>query len=137
MKLFLLIFLLPLTSTPIGYRQLQWSDFKGKPPTNTEASACTCTNIAIGYDTAYAIFLPERSWTKTSDPEVLRHERLHFAITRDYATLICAWVKVKNQMHKGYPDFSAELNAWKRKQAQYDAETDHGRDSTAQRRWEE
>src|ERR1043165_2329826 len=95
MKLLLLLFLLPFTSTPIGYRQLQWSDFKGRPPANTEASACTCTNIAIGYDTAYAIFIPERSWTKTKDVALLRHEQLHFAITKDFSAKVTWYLRAR------------------------------------------
>src|SRR5690349_15937693 len=129
MKLLLLLFLLPFTSTPIGYRQLQWSDFKGKP-TNDHA-ASTCTGIVIEKDTAYAIFEPERSWTRTANPATLRHEQVHFAITRDYAELICAWIKAKNTATQCYcmPDFSHEFNAWERQQAKYDAETNHGQDT--------
>ena len=134
MKLFLLIFLLPFTFTPIGYRQLTWSDFKGTPPANTEAMACTCTNIAIGYDTAYAIFLPERSWTKTNDPEVLRHEQFHFTITYFYADFISRERKLK-------PPYSAHpieqiLRYWREMQEKYDRETAHGTDTASQKRWE-
>lgn len=130
MKLLLLIFLLPFTSTPIGYRQLQWSDFKGKPPANTEASACTCTNIAIGYDTAYAIFIPERSWTKTNDVGLLRHEQGHFAITKWWANEVSWRIKFCQSV-------DVMLNTWRKEQARYDLETNHGQDTAAQRRWEE
>jgi hypothetical protein len=135
MKLFLILFLLPFTSTPIGYRELKWSDFKGKPPANTEASACTCTNIAIGYDTAYAIFIPERSWTKTNSPEVLRHEQFHFTITYYWADFIAREMKLK-------PPYSAHhieqiIRHWREMQEKYDRETAHGTDTVAQRRWEE
>ena len=138
MKLFLLIFLLPFTSTPIGYRQLQWSDFKGKPPANTEAMACTCTNIVIGLDTAYGIFISEKSWTKTRDAALLRHEQLHFSITESHAKKLCMWIKVYNGMDKNErPAIGELLSKWRLTQELYELETDHGRDSTAQRRWEE
>jgi len=131
MKLLLIIFLLPFTSTPIGYRELKWSDFKGKP-TNDHA-ASTCTGIVIEKDTAYAIFEPEKSWTRTANPATLRHEQVHFAITREYAILI------SNQLKYGwgFEYISKTLDEWGDKEMQYDKQTDHGRDSTAQRRWEE
>lgn len=137
MKLFLLIFLLPFTNSPIGYRQLRWEDFKGKPPANTEASACTCTNISIGMDTAYAIFLSDRSWTKTNDPELLRHEQLHFKITEKMAKDIAVWIKVSNALSQHEEAISVLLYKWRLMEELYDLETDHGRDSTAQKRWEQ
>ncbi len=133
MKPLLLLLLIPFTSTPpIPYRQLTWEDFKGKPPANTEAYACTCTNIAIGYDTAYAIFIPERSWTKTNDAAVLRHEQLHFAITKSWAYNIYFCIKYNHQ--DAIPD---NLRLWSSMQRQYDFETNHGTDSVAQKHWEE
>lgn len=134
MKALILILFIPFASTPISYRQLTWADFKGKPPANTEASACTCTNIAIGYDTAYAIFIPEKSWTKTKDAALLRHEQLHLAITREWAEKISWYLKARCSCST---EIGAAINIWRIKEQQYDRETDHGRDSTAQSRWEQ
>lgn len=131
MKLFLLIFLLPFTSAPIGYRQLRWEDFKGKP-TNDHA-ASTCTGIVIEKDTAYAVFEPDRSWTRTKDGGVLRHEQLHFAITAMYAQFINTDLKNKDH-HQLTEDL---LENWGNMEVMYERETDHGRDSTAQKRWEQ
>lgn len=135
MKPILLLLLIPLSNAPISYRQLVWADFRGKPPINTQATACTCTNIAMGYDTAYAIFIPDRSWTTTSDPELLRHEQFHFTITYFWAGFIAREMKIK-------PPYSAHsleqvLRHWREMQERYDRETDHGRDTLAQKQWEE
>lgn len=134
MKLYLLLLLIPFTNTPIGYRQLTWDDFKGKP-TNDHA-ASTCTGIVIEKDTAYAVFEPDRSWTRTKSPEVLRHEQLHFAITREYARLI------NRNLH--YEDIRGRsklvefnLYEWNVEEERYDLETDHGQNSEKQKQWEE
>lgn len=129
MKLFLLIFLLPFTSTPIGYRQLRWEDFKGKPTNDHIAS--TCTGIVIEKDTAYAVFEPDRSWTRTKDKRILRHEQLHFKITQHWASVLASY-KVERDLYIPYI-----LEEWNQDQLRYDRETDHGRDSTAQKRWEQ
>jgi hypothetical protein len=134
MKLLLLLLFIPFSSAPISYRQLAWDDFKGVAPANTEASACTCTNIAIGWDTAYAIFIPERSWSKTNDLELLRHEQFHFTITYYWANFISKERKLK-------PPYSAHnieqiLRHWHDMEVQYDLETDHGRNTEAQKQWE-
>jgi len=131
MKSLLLILFLPFSNAHISYRQLSWEDFKGSPPPNTEASACTCTNIVIGVDTAYAIFIPDRSWTKTNDPEVLRHEQLHFAITQFCSFIITKQLKSLNK------DIDVHLRMWRRLENSYDKETNHGQDTIAQRRWEQ
>jgi hypothetical protein len=134
MKSLLLLLLIPFANAPISYRQLTWEDFKGKPPVAAQGDACTCTNIAIGYDTAYAIFIPERSWTKTNDRELLRHEQFHFTITYYWADFISRERKLK-------PPYSAHnieqvLRHWHDMQEKYDTETNHGTDSAAQKRWE-
>jgi len=130
-----LLYLLLFLSPPIPYRQLSWSDFRGTPPIAIEASACTCTNIVIGMDTAYAIFDPTRSWTKTTDADVLRHEQFHFNITYYWANFIAREMKLK-------PPYSAHsidqvLRLWRKMQRQYDRETDHGRNEVEQKRWEQ
>lgn len=135
MKYFLLILLFPFTDNPISYRQLTWADYKGTPPANTEASACTCTNIAIGYDTAYAIFLPDRSWTNTNDAAVLRHEQFHFTITYYWADYISKERKLKHPS-SAHP-IEQILMHWREMQEQYDLETSHGTDTITQRQWEE
>lgn len=131
---FLLLSLFAATKSPvIHYRQLTWEDFKGKPPVGTEAMACTCTNIVIGMDTAYAIFIPEKSWTKTKDAALLRHEQLHFTITALYAKWISEDMKDKN-IHQASEDL---FDNWRSMEKMYDRETNHGTDTVAQKEWEE
>ncbi len=134
MKPLLLLLLIPFTTPPIGYRQLTWEDFKGKPPVAAQGDACTCTNIAIGYDTAYAIFIPERSWTKTKDVRLLRHEQLHFAVTRNYADSITWYLRARCSCSI---EIGEMINKWRITEQHYDAETNHGIDTIAQKHWEE
>jgi hypothetical protein len=134
MKLLFILLFIPFTNAPISYRQLAWSDFKGEVPANTEASACTCTNISVGVDTAYAIFIPERSWTKTSDPEVLRHEQLHFAITKKFAEKVFWYLRARCMCST---EIGTAINDWRVMEQQYDDQTDHGRNTEAQKQWEE
>ena len=123
MKYLLLILLLPFYSSPsITYRTLTWKDFKGAP-TNDHA-ASSCTGIVIEKDTAYAIFEPDRSWTRTSDLVILRHEQLHFAITKECAEKIC--------LNLHYPDSNGRskliefnLLMWQIMEERYDTETNH------------
>lgn len=131
----LILLLITVLTPPVSYRQLQWSDFKGKPPAGTEAHACTCSNIVIGMDTAYAIFLPDKSWTRTNDSALLRHEQVHFDITRRFAKKVDEYLKCKSYTCKEPVGFI--LDRWRLQQAQYDIETDHGQNATEQKRWEE
>lgn len=130
MKLYLLLLLIPFTNPPIGYRQLTWGDFKGKP-TNDHA-ASTCTGIVIRPDTAYAIFEPDESWTRTSNPAVLQHEQLHFAITKRYASKIAS---AKRGLSINVVDYL--LGEWEATELRYDAETDHGLNAEKQKEWEQ
>lgn len=134
MKLLLILFVGLFATPPIPYRQLTWSDYKGTPPAGVEHDAVTCTNIVIGPDTAYAIFLPERSWATTTDSTLLRHEQLHFAITRNYANKLQWYLKARCPCTI---EIGEVINEWRQEQAKYDLETNHGQDTTAQRRWEE
>jgi hypothetical protein len=133
MKLFLLIFLLPFTSTPIGYRQLQWSDFKGKPYGGRAAVTYyvmwTSTKEVDGVlveQHAEVRFDPYKSFTRTHKPEVLKHEQGHLDIAYWYAA------QLKLGMN---PD-----SLWKvcdNEQVMYDEMTNHSQDTLQQRRWNE
>lgn len=133
-----LLYLLLFLSPPIAYRQLSWSDFKGKVPASAQGDACACTNISIGTDTAFAVFFPERSWTKTNSLVVLRHEQVHFAITRHWAGMI-DWSLKLNEMDRLSYSHPVEdcIKKWRDMEARYDLETDHGRNEAEQKRWEQ
>lgn len=131
-SLFFLLFI-PFTNAPISYRQLTWADFKGKPTNDHLAS--TCSGIVIEKDTAYAVFEPDKSWTRTTDVATLRHEQLHFTITAYWADFI-------SKEHRLKPPLSAHsidqiLQHWSDMEEQYDKETDNGRDLAAQKKWEQ
>lgn len=137
MKQYLLLLLIPFTNPPLSYRQLTWGDYRGVVPVGVDHDAVTCTNISIGPDSVYAIFLPDRSWTKTTDKVLLRHEQLHFAITRYWAERINQFRVYNAVEHEYSRNLPYYLDQWRAMQRQYDAETNHGTDTTAQKRWEE
>lgn len=129
MKSLLLILFIHFANSPVRYRQLTWADFKGKPTNDHLAS--TCSGIVIESDTAYAVFEPDKSWTRTNDVAILRHEQLHFAITNKWAHTINAFIK---QHINNCGDC---LRDWNAMELWYDEETNHGQDTSAQRQWEE
>lgn len=130
MKSLLLLLLIPFASTPVRYRQLTWADFKGKPTNDHLAS--TCSGIVIESDTAYAVFEPDKSWTRTNDVATLRHEQLHFSITKKFAEFVAWDAKTNDESHIVW-----DLQEWSRAEEAYDSETNHGQDTAAQRQWEE
>ena len=126
MKLLFLLLFIPFLNSPVRYRQLTWADYKGNPTNNHLAS--TCSGIVIEKDIAYAIFEPDRSWTRTNDPAVLRHEQVHFLITEYYARIIN---NVDRRIVNWY------LDKWNELEERYDLDTDHGRNEKEQKVWEE
>lgn len=130
MKLFFVALCLMITHDPIRYKQLSWDDFKGQPQ-NLTSIASTCSGIVVEKDTAYAIFDPYRSWTRTCDPYILAHEQLHFDISQKWATYISMW-----QKQEWVSMVQWAFGRWEIEEIQYDTETKHGQDTAEQRRWE-
>lgn len=136
MKALFILFLFSFSNTPISYKQLTWADFKGKPTNDHLAS--TCSGIVIEKDTAYAVFEPDKSWTRTNDVATLRHEQLHFAITKYWAEKVCEAQKRNVKIGFTLNEYIADyLSQWDLMEARYDFETNHGQDAEAQRQWEE
>lgn len=127
-KSFLLLLFIPFANSPIRYRQLTWADFKGKPTNDHLAS--TCSGIVIESDTAYAVFEPDKSWTRTNDVATLRHEQLHFTITELIAQSIS-----RRTFDKVYVE--SMLEYWNKVETRYDFETKHGTNSAEQKKWEQ
>lgn len=142
------LFFCLLTCHPAPYRQLTWADFQGRAPRSTLVAE-TVTNIDITTEGdenrafAYTIdcyFCPGESWTKTQDPGKLRHEQGHFDISHYYALLI-EW-RLRSYQHTT-DKAGAErmikrlLDDWKTAEIQYDQETDHSRNTPAQKKWED
>lgn len=94
MKLLFLFFLLPLSSAlssdnGIPYRELSWSDFRGKVPSNEIlVGARTTAQLVMGTSEAGGIFsfdvkayfLPNSSFVRVRSDLGLRHEQTHFRI---------------------------------------------------------
>lgn len=132
---FLLFLTLSFSTPVVHYRQLAWEDYRAQPPADKTHDAVTCTNIIIGPDTAYAIFYPDRSWMRSADSALLRHEQVHFAITRDYAKIVDSYLKCP------FDDCREKvgkiIEAWRNTERQYDLDTNHGTDTLAQKQWEQ
>lgn len=136
MKSLALLLFIPLASSPLRYKQLTWADFKGAPE-KSNVLARTCSGIVIEKDTAYAIFEPDKSWTRTTDVATLRHEQLHFTITKFWAEDISRWRKEwhgTEEINSKVQYFLEEWDSWER---QYDKETDHGNNLEKQKAWEQ
>ncbi len=94
---------------------------------------------------------PDRSWVRpwARTPEVLRHEQGHFDLAEVYRRLLAAALpglsalggtpgeaiaRLKALIADAFEGMKARLD---RAQALYDAATSHGKDTEAQREWEE
>jgi hypothetical protein len=137
-------------------RPLTWTDFKGQPPRDSPAAAETaytllhgvqCTGSTFEYRVV-AAFRPEQSWVRpdilkrpADSTRALRHEQTHFDLTelharrlRRYFMELVAPCKASNSDLANVAEryIRDEANA----QAKYDSETDHGRKTAEQTRWD-
>lgn len=138
-------------------RPLAWSDFKGPAPAEVGPVAAQtsyallhgagCTGSKFEFRVV-AAFVPDKSWVRTSmlrspaeSTRALRHEQTHFDITevharrlRRYYTELMAPCRIASG------DLAAAASRIgrdeKAAQAQYDAETDNGRTTAQQTRWD-
>lgn len=135
--------------------QLSWIDFKGVPPKNAIYNASV--NSSLGYTfkskttngkisvtiEVESYFYPQLSWKKNlneNNPELLKHEQLHWDITELYARKLRAAFQnyIPQKDPKKEIDFIFRKFEKDRQQAQksYDRETRHGIIKDAQKRWE-
>lgn len=135
-------------------RPLSWEDFKGPPVPENGYHASANTGISYTWsakilgddlDLVYAVqafFYPDFSWVSKKNDRLLAHEQLHFDISELHARkLRKALEEFKPEDYKGlkiplqkiYEKIEAERKAM---QEQYDLETRHSEDSTAQESWE-
>ncbi|MGR3809051.1 hypothetical protein [Jiulongibacter sp. NS-SX5] len=137
-------------------RKVNWSDFKGSPPPITKFAAAIFPSIAI--ETGLTIkdrklvanirpkvfMVPSQSWVKSGSrsESALRHEQLHFDITMVIMNdLISKLRKIEaytvddlsSMIQYQYLESFREMN---RLQKEYDLETGHSTNSTAQLLWE-
>jgi len=133
------------------YVKLNWSDFKGKVPYNSDLDAETVVNITISwqcYDgkliyNIKAEFLSKNSWVKQEkrDDDLLMHERGHFDLNEIYARKMKkALTELKEpcsmeiaEINKIINDLSTEFDD---KLQKYDVESKHGTDLEIQKKWD-
>lgn len=80
----------------IEYRKLVWSDFRGSVPTDQSKLAEIFYNVRLdemNWDgkvtfTVTPEFLESKSYTRTNDLNVLKHEQAHFDLCLIYSRLI-------------------------------------------------
>jgi hypothetical protein len=138
-------------------RPLTWNDFKGDPPSNTGSVAAEtaytlihgtrCSRSAFEYRVV-AAFRPKDSWVRHSmlrtpaeSARALRHEQTHFNLTEVHARRLrryFAELIAPCRTSSGDQAAMAERIGRDEKaaQAQYDSETDHGRNANQQARWD-
>ena len=133
--------------------KLKWKDFQGKVKNDSKHFAISSTGAFFEFrlesmaDSAkiifetYAIFNKDSSWSKSwgRSPYLLKHEQTHFNITELYTR------KLRKALSEYVFSESYQLeiqriiryfnNERNKKQSQYDAETKHSLNETAQRKW--
>lgn len=138
-------------------RPLTWADFKGRPPVvasqvvaetaYTLIQGAVCTGSKFDFRVV-AAFRPKDSWvrptmlrTAADSAHALRHEQTHFDITEVHARRLRRYfseLMAPCRISTGDLEAAAARIGRDEKaaQAQYDAETDHGRAANQQARWE-
>ena len=138
-------------------RPLTWADFKGRPPVAagqvaaetayTLIQGAVCTGSKFDFRVV-AAFRPKDSWvrptmlrTAADSAHALKHEQTHFDITEVHARRLRRYfTELMAPCRLSTSDLEAAAarigRDEKAAQAQYDAETDHGRAANQQTRWE-
>lgn len=155
MKLLFLLLFLSLAGKErsyngISYRNLSWTDFRGKvPKTDQDLAALTTCQMILVWEqvddwmtyrvTAY--FLPDSSYVREKSDAALRHEQTHFQIA--YIHSLRCMVELgmpryrdssaKKEALKFFNSCSAQRNVVNE---QFDEETNHGLDREAEKEWE-
>lgn len=137
MKLLLLL-LMP-------WHLLTWKDFKGTPPDKTNA-ALTSVTIQWTYEErdtfvyrikADVFFNPQKSYTNTKDPYILKHEQGHLDLCLIYVRKANALARYSFLFSVN--DFNAlkkEIeDEWDLMDSRYDTETKHSQNKEAQELW--
>ncbi len=135
--------------------RLNWSDFKGKPPSNINAAALTASGLTFDFSAkttqtkliefkaiVEARFYPAQSWYRKEyiNPVVLAHEQLHFDITELHArklrkqiTEANFTINIKREISKLHRTINKLLEEMQNK---YDRESDYSRSIETQRKWQ-
>ena len=139
-----------------GSPQLTWEDFKGKPDKSSPFFAYTYWSVTYRYapfsfkgDTVkwnveIILDLTKDSWKKKDklSDSLLKHEQGHFDIgvicAEECQSVVNATVFLKNTDYKYNLQriVGNTVEKYKRMNAQYDIETNHGKNREAQKRWD-
>lgn len=136
-------------------RKLEWADFQSTPPSHPRSGAVSYTSFAYEggslrkKDTLFihlslqAFFIKNASWVTSAvmDSYSLGHEQLHFDITWLVAL---RFRKKVTEMELSADDYDSMIQyeyiesfrEMNRLQEAYDSETNSGRNTTAQYRWQ-
>lgn len=132
-------------------RDLEWKDFKGKTPKNSEFVALTHSAIKLTFGgegtmlTFYieTVFHPESSWkTKNISNYILKHEQGHFDITEYHSRLLrkeVSELKFRKQENIGKDVeklFRKHHEEAEKMQEAYDEDTNHSIDKDKQAEWD-
>jgi hypothetical protein len=131
-----------------GDKKLNWSDYKGRVQTGSDAAASTATYLGIEYNFTrngfdYKItcsFSKTRSWGLHKTDYILAHEQGHFDIAEIFARKLNKQMSeyvfnkntFKDDLKKIYMSLTTEKDAF---QNQYDRETNHSINKEKQSEW--
>jgi hypothetical protein len=137
--MFMIAFVAP---KEIGYRKLNWRDFKGKPDSRGVALSYTQINFEANfsdgkyYFVVYSQFLPYKSFTTTAKEKILRHEQLHFDITELMVRKMRRLLVGVNDQKESNNIYTQVIKEWGEMQRQYDWETNNSINQEQQAKWE-
>jgi hypothetical protein len=135
-------------------RKLTWTDFKGKPDQQSNATAITSsgfgymasmesvngkTDIDI---TVYCYFSKPKSWVRTESSYALNHEQHHFDVTYIVTNLFIEKLKAAKFTRKNYDGlvekiYNESCRQLEQIQNNYDGQTSNGRLKNMQSEWNE
>jgi hypothetical protein len=131
--------------------KLSWDDFKAKPDPKNNKTALTTAGLSMKTEQLNqqsievqieSRFQPQLSWSKDKENDyLLVHEQKHFDLVEVYARLARKTLTENNKQPKAkllkYLEqvFETTQNNLRERQALYDKDTDHSRDSLQQVKW--
>jgi hypothetical protein len=132
---------------------LTWADYKATPDKNSVLMgkvAFTVTEWTIDetvdngrvYFNISQRFVPESSWTITNSESVLRHEQVHFLISKLWLDKCIKKISKYNgtsekNRTRAYITYNHCWKEYRLLQALFDKETDEGTRPNMERKWEE
>jgi Bacterial protein of unknown function (DUF922) len=155
MKLLFLISFLSLfgketSEDGIRYRTLSWSDFRGPVPEKTTFAAVTATQLLYEFESdehgkyGYAVtayFDPASSYVRLKSDAYLRHEQTHFAIAflmAQECMLDLRPLQGSDSTRQKEVDaiYDRAVDKYNALNEQFDRETNHSVNVTAEKTWE-